>query len=256
MPTCSPSPGPPKPGRAVRSSFRSRDGRHSCCRSDSACGLWALVALAVVAAAQFMFVVDALIVNVAIPSIRADLHPPVRSRSGDRRLQLTYATTGITGGRPGDIAGRRRVFVGGVLAFTAASLWCGLAGPGLKLVLARMAQRVTAAMMVPQVLATIHTMFPGARRPRAVAVFGVALGAGGGRLRPWRLARYPGPVRGGLAERVPRQPVACRRHRARRTPGDAGGCPATLHTAQPARCCRPVPRARLPDRPGDHRART
>jgi len=144
----------------------------------AASGRW--WALAVVVAAQFMFVVDAFIVNVAIPSIRADLHAtPAEIEAVIAAYQITYATTVITGGRLGDIAGRRRVFVGGVLAFTAASLWCGLAGSGLELVLARMAQGVTAAMMVPQVLATIHTLFPGTGRPRAFAVFGVALGLGG-----------------------------------------------------------------------------
>ncbi len=144
----------------------------------AASGRW--WALAVVVAAQFMFVVDAFIVNVAIPSIRADLHAtPAEIEAVIAAYQITYATTVITGGRLGDIAGRRRVFVGGVLAFTAASLWCGLAGSGLELVLARMAQGVTAAMMVPQVLATIHTLFPSTGRPRAFAVFGVALGLGG-----------------------------------------------------------------------------
>ena len=137
-------------------------------------------ALAVVVAAQFMFVVDTFIVNVAIPSIRVDLRAtPAEIEAVIAAYQITYATTVITGGRLGDIAGRRRVFVGGVLAFTAASLWCGLAGSGLELVLARMAQGVTAAMMVPQVLATIHTLFPGAGRARAFAVFGIALGLGG-----------------------------------------------------------------------------
>jgi len=137
-------------------------------------------ALAVVVAAQFMFVMDTFIVNVAIPSIRADL----RATSAEieaviAAYQITYATTVITGGRLGDIVGRRRVFVGGILAFAAASLWCGLAGSGLELVLARMAQGVTAAMMVPQVLATIHALFPDAGRTRAFAAFGIALGLGG-----------------------------------------------------------------------------
>jgi len=136
--------------------------------------------LAVVVAAQFMFVVDAFIVNVAIPSIRTDL----RATAGEMAAviaayQIAYAAMVITGGRLGDIFGRRRLFVGGVLAFTATSLWCGLAGSGAELVLARLAQGATAALMVPQVLATIHTLFPDAGRDRAFAVFGVALGLGG-----------------------------------------------------------------------------
>ncbi len=136
--------------------------------------------LAVVVAAQFMFVMDTFIVNVAIPSIQTDLRATAAEiEAVIAAYQITYATTVITGGRLGDIAGRRPVFVGGVLAFTAASLWCGLAGSGLELILARMAQGVTAAMMVPQVLATIHALFPGAGRARAFAVFGIALGLGG-----------------------------------------------------------------------------
>ena len=137
-------------------------------------------ALAVVVAAQFMFVVDAFIVNVAIPSIRTDLRASTAEiEAVIVAYQIAYAALVITGGRLGDILGRRRVFVGGVLAFTAASLWCGLAGSGMELVLARMAQGMTAALMVPQVLATIHTLFPDAGRSRAFAVFGIALGLGG-----------------------------------------------------------------------------
>jgi MFS family permease len=93
--------------------------------------------------------------------------------------QVAYAALVVTGGRLGDGFGRRRIFVLGVLAFTAASLWCGLARSGAELVLARLAQGASAALMVPQVLATIHTLFPGEDRARAFVVFGCALGLGG-----------------------------------------------------------------------------
>jgi EmrB/QacA subfamily drug resistance transporter len=137
-------------------------------------------ALAVVVAAQFMFVVDAFIVNVAIPTIRRSLG----AGSGEMEAviaiyQIAYAALVITGGRLGDIIGRRRVFIAGVLAFTTASVWCGLATSGIELVLARLLQGATAALMVPQVLATIHALFPDAARARAFAVFGVTLGLGG-----------------------------------------------------------------------------
>jgi len=136
--------------------------------------------LAVVVAAQFMFVVDAFIVNVALPSIRDTL----RASGGELEAvlavyQIAYAAMVITGGRLGDIFGRRRLFVLGVLSFTAASLWCGLSSSGAELIMARLAQGGTAALMVPQVLATIHVLFPDAARSRAFAVFGVALGLGG-----------------------------------------------------------------------------
>jgi EmrB/QacA subfamily drug resistance transporter len=154
-------------------------------------------ALGVVLAAQFMFVVDAFIVNVAIPSIRAELGAGEGEIAAVVAIyQLAYATMVITGGRLGDILGRRAMFVAGILAFTLASLWCGLAGSAIGLVLARLAQGAAAALMVPQVLATIHALFPdGAARARAFAVFGVALGLGGAAgflLGGWLLALDPG----------------------------------------------------------------
>ncbi len=135
--------------------------------------------LTVVVAAQFMFVVDAFIVNVAIPSIRADL---AMSEAGIEAVialyQIAFATLVITGGRLGDLSGRRNVFLIGLLGFTAASIWCGLAGSGAELIAARLAQGASAALMSPQVLATIHTLFPDEARSRAFAVFGIALGLG------------------------------------------------------------------------------
>src|SRR5215469_8435191 len=84
-------------------------------------------ALASVAAAQFLAVADAFIVNVAIPSIRADLHADAAEIQAVIAVyQIAYAALVITGGRLGDIAGRKRVFITGVLGFTLASLWCGL----------------------------------------------------------------------------------------------------------------------------------
>jgi MFS family permease len=136
--------------------------------------------LAVVVAAQFVFVVDAFIVNVAIPSIRLSLH----ATQGEMQAviavyQIAYATVVITGGRLGDIHGRRRVFILGIISFAVASLWCGLSSSGAELVAARLAQGASAALMVPQVLATIHTLFPDAARNKAFAIFGIALGLGG-----------------------------------------------------------------------------
>jgi MFS family permease len=135
-------------------------------------------ALAVVVSAQFMFVVDAFIVNVAIPTIRRSLGTGGGEMEAVIAIyQIAYASLVITGGRLGDIMGRRRVFIAGVLAFTTASVWCGLATSGIELVLGRLLQGATAALMVPQVLATIHALFPD--DARAFAVFGVTLGLGG-----------------------------------------------------------------------------
>jgi EmrB/QacA subfamily drug resistance transporter len=136
--------------------------------------------LAVVVSGQFMFVVDAFIVNVAIPSIRADL----RASGGAMEAviavyQVAYATLVITGGRLGDMHGRKRLFLIGLLGFTAASIDCGFAASAATLVAGRLLQGAAAALMSPQVLATIHTLFPDATRARAFAVFGIALGLGG-----------------------------------------------------------------------------
>jgi MFS family permease len=136
-------------------------------------------ALASVAAAQFLAVVDAFIVNVAIPSIRADLHADAAEIQAVIAVyQIAYAALVITGGRLGDIAGRKRVYITGVLGFTLASLWCGLSGSAAMLIVARAAQGGAAALMVPQVLATIHVLFPDAARARAFTLFAVAIGLG------------------------------------------------------------------------------
>ena len=136
-------------------------------------------ALATVAAAQFLAVADAFIVNVAIPSIRADLHASgAEIQAIIAVYQIAYAALVITGGRLGDIFGRKRIFLTGVIGFTLASLWCGLALGAPMLIFARGVQGAAAAMMVPQVLASIHTLFPDAARARAFAIFGVAIGLG------------------------------------------------------------------------------
>jgi predicted MFS family arabinose efflux permease len=137
-------------------------------------------ALATVAAAQFLAVVDAFIVNVAVPSIRTDLHAGAAEIQAVIAVyQIAYAALVITGGRLGDIIGRKRIFLTGVIGFTVASLWCGLSGSAPELIFARAAQGGAAALMVPQVLASIHTLFPDAARARAFALFGVAIGLGG-----------------------------------------------------------------------------
>ncbi len=136
--------------------------------------------LAIVVAAQFMFGVDAFIVNVAIPTIAADLHAtPAQIESVIAIYLIAYATLVVTGGRLGDIHGTKNVFLAGVLGFTATSLWCGLAHSGAELILARLAQGATAALMVPQVLATLHLLFSDEQRGRAFAIYGIVLGLAG-----------------------------------------------------------------------------
>jgi len=136
--------------------------------------------LAIVVAAQFMFGVDAFIVNVAIPTIAVDLQAtPAQIESVIAIYLIAYATLVVTGGRLGDIHGTRNVFLAGVLGFTATSLWCGLAQSGVELIIARLGQGATAALMVPQVLATLHLLFTDASRSRAFAIYGIVLGLAG-----------------------------------------------------------------------------
>jgi len=136
--------------------------------------------LAIVVAAQFMFGVDAFIVNVAIPTIAVDLHAsPAQIESVIAIYLIAYATLVVTGGRLGDIHGTKNVFLAGVLGFTATSLWCGLAQSGMELIIARLAQGATAALMVPQVLATLHLLFTDESRSRAFGIYGIVLGLAG-----------------------------------------------------------------------------
>src|SRR5436853_1834892 len=136
--------------------------------------------LATVVAAQFMFGVDAFIVNVAIPTIAAELHASsAQIEAVIAAYLIAYATLVVTGGRLGDIYGARNVFISGVAGFTITSLWCGLAQSGPELIAARLAQGATAALMVPQVLATLHLLFADASRPRAFGIYGIVLGLAG-----------------------------------------------------------------------------
>jgi predicted MFS family arabinose efflux permease len=136
--------------------------------------------LAIVVSAQFMFGVDAFIVNVAIPTIAAELHAsPAQVESVIAIYLIGYATLIVTGGRLGDIFGTKPVFLMGVLGFTLTSLWCALAQSGPELIAARLTQGATAALMVPQVLATLHLLFADHQRNRAFAIYGVVLGLAG-----------------------------------------------------------------------------
>jgi EmrB/QacA subfamily drug resistance transporter len=146
------------------------------------------LAMSVLIFASFMDLLDATIVNVALPSIRTDLH------ASGAQLEwvvggylLAFAVLMITGGRLGDLAGRRRVFVTGVVGFTVGSALACLAPTIGVLLLARVVQGAFAAMMVPQVLSSVQALY--APRERA-AMFGV-IGAVSG------MSAVIGPVLGG-----------------------------------------------------------
>ncbi|MGW2631932.1 MFS transporter [Streptomyces chattanoogensis] len=137
------------------------------------------IALAVILTASAMDLIDATIVNIAIPSIRQDTGASFSALQWvTAGYALAFAIGLITGGRLGDIYGRKKLFLLGMAGFTAASALCGLAaGPGM-LVGARVLQGAMAALMVPQVLAIIHVSFPAHERGKVFGMFGAVMGLG------------------------------------------------------------------------------
>jgi EmrB/QacA subfamily drug resistance transporter len=136
---------------------------------------WA--ALAVLLTGAFLAPLDFFIVNVAMPSITAGL----AATAADTQLVISgyavvYAVFLITGGRLGDIFGRKSIFLTGLTGFALASALCGLAWSPLTLILARLLQALAAAAMAPQALASVHALFPARERGRALSIYGVSLG--------------------------------------------------------------------------------
>jgi MFS family permease len=140
-------------------------------------GRWLM--LIVLLAGQFMALLDVTIVNVAMPTIGRTLH------ATGAELQLvvagytvSYAMALITGARMGDLYGRRRMFLVGVLVFTVASLACGIV-PGIEiLIAARFVQGAGAAAMIPQIMSVIQVRFSGAARARALSAYTAVLSSG------------------------------------------------------------------------------
>ncbi|MFG2834438.1 MFS transporter [Streptomyces zaomyceticus] len=121
--------------------------------------------------------IDFFIVNVALPSIDRDLAAgPALLELVVAGYGLSYAVLLVLGGRLGDLFGRRRLFLAGMTAFGLTSLACGLAPDAWTLVGARVAQGAAAALMLPQVLATIHSSTEGVRRARALSLYGATAG--------------------------------------------------------------------------------
>ena len=139
------------------------------------------LALLVIATAQLMVVLDATVVNVALPRIQAALG---FSGSGLEWVVNAYALAFggllLLGGRAGDLLGRRRMFVVGLLLFSAASLAGGLATTAAWLLAARAVQGAGGAIVAPTALALIATTFPaGPPRNRAMGVYAAMSVAGG-----------------------------------------------------------------------------
>lgn len=152
-------------------------------------GFAARIALVVLLTAELMDILDQSVVLTALPAIQES--------TGAGPAAVQWLTTGyslpvaiglITGGRLGDLYGRRRVLLTGTVVFTVASLLCGLAtGPGV-LIGARSLQGAGVALMIPQILATLHVTFAGQNRSKAFGLYGAVLS----------VANVLGPVMGGL----------------------------------------------------------
>ncbi|XVV02636.1 MFS transporter [Actinosynnema sp. CA-248983] len=138
-------------------------------------------ALALLAATQFVLVLDASIVGVALPSIGAalDFTPDGLSWVANAYV-LAFGGLLLLGGRAADLLGRRRMYMTGMALFTAASLLGALSPNAFTLVTARALQGVGAAVVAPAALSLIMTIFPpGAGRTKALGVFGAVAGTGG-----------------------------------------------------------------------------
>jgi MFS family permease len=147
------------------------------------------VILAVLCLGLFMILLDGTIVNIAIPHIQTAFNTTFSNIEWVMNAYiLTFAVLLVTMGRFGDLWGRRRLFVGGMVLFTLGSLACGLA-PSIYLLIAfRVVQGIGGAAMMPSTLSIIADVFPAGKRGAAMGVWGGVSG----------LASGLGPVLGGI----------------------------------------------------------
>jgi EmrB/QacA subfamily drug resistance transporter len=139
------------------------------------------LALAVIVAAQFMVVLDVAIVNVALPSIKTDLHFSQESLQWViTAYSIFFGGVLLLGGRLADLLGRRRLFVAGLVLFTVSSLLDGLAWSEGSLIAFRSLQGLGAALLSPAALSILTTTFrEGRERNLALGIWGAASGSGG-----------------------------------------------------------------------------
>jgi len=135
------------------------------------------LAFAVLLVGAFLPPLDFFIVNVALPSVQSSLN----TSAGELQLVISgyaaaYAVFLITGGRLGDLFGRKRTFLFGISGFGLASVVCGLATSPAMLIAGRVLQGLSAAAMAPQGLASIHALFPTHERSRALGIYGATVG--------------------------------------------------------------------------------
>src|SRR2546421_10071124 len=139
------------------------------------------IALAVIVAAQFMVVLDIAIVNVALPSIKTDLHFSESSLQWViTAYSIFFGGVLLLGGRLADLLGRRRLFMAGLLLFTVSSLLDGLSWSEGSLIAFRSVQGLGAALLSPAALSILVTTFgEGRERNLALGIWGAASGSGG-----------------------------------------------------------------------------
>jgi EmrB/QacA subfamily drug resistance transporter len=149
--------------------------------------------LAAVSFGLFMIMLDNTVVNVALPSIRSDLGISTSALEWVvNAYALTFGVLLLSGGKLADLLGRRAIFIAGLVIFTGASLWCGLAAGGGSLIAARTVQGIGAALMNPATLSILSATFPPEQRGTAIGIWaGVSA-----------LALAVGPIAGGLLTEV------------------------------------------------------
>lgn len=138
------------------------------------------IKLIVILFAQLLTIMDIFIINVSIPSIQRDIH----ATNGEMQLIIAsyligFASFLIIGGRLGDLYGRKRIFVIGLLFFMLSSIACGLSSNSVLLMISRFVQGISAALMSPQVLSMIQILFPNHEdRTKAMGWYGITIGIG------------------------------------------------------------------------------
>ncbi|KMQ65644.1 MFS transporter [Chryseobacterium angstadtii] len=136
--------------------------------------------LMVILSGQFLTIMDIFIINVSIPSIQRDLS----ASNGKMQLMIAsyligFASFLITGGRLGDLYGRKKVFMTGLTFFILSSVACGISSGAALLVVSRFIQGISAAMMSPQVLSMIQILFAAhEERAKAMGWYGITIGLG------------------------------------------------------------------------------
>jgi MFS family permease len=129
---------------------------------------------------QLLTIMDIFIINVSIPSIQHDIH----ASNGEMQLMISayligFASFLITGGRLGDVYGRKKVFILGLAFFILSSIACGISHGVAQLMISRLVQGISAAFMAPQVLSMIQILFPAhEERTKAMGWYGITIGIG------------------------------------------------------------------------------